>query len=79
MTGDKTSGGGGRPWYEAFFDGLALELWRQAMPPKVTAAEARAIRRWLGLRRGARVLDVPCGNGRLALALARQGWEVTGI
>ncbi|MGH9795547.1 MAG: class I SAM-dependent methyltransferase [Candidatus Acidiferrales bacterium] len=35
--------------------------------------------RRLGLRRGARVLDVPCGFGRHALVLARCGYRVTGV
>jgi SAM-dependent methyltransferase len=33
----------------------------------------------LGLETGARVLDLPCGNGRHALELAARGFEVTGI
>lgn len=70
---------GARPWYAAFFDGMALELWRQAIPRRVTAAEAAAIPRWLGVRAGARLLDVPCGNGRLSLPLARRRFRVTGI
>lgn len=77
--GQPKTAAAGDPWYETFFKGLALELWRQAVPAKATAAEARAVARWLGLGPGARVLDVPCGNGRLALPLARRGLRVTGI
>jgi SAM-dependent methyltransferase len=33
----------------------------------------------LGLAEGARVLDLPCGNGRHSLALAERGFEVTGV
>lgn len=35
--------------------------------------------RALGLDHGERVLDVPCGNGRLALELAAQGARVSGL
>jgi len=69
-------------WYVHFYQGLALELWRKAVPPEVTTAEADWLERSLALRgrrRGAAVLDVPCGNGRLALELARRGHRLTGV
>ncbi|MGH9858758.1 MAG: class I SAM-dependent methyltransferase [Candidatus Acidiferrales bacterium] len=42
-------------------------------------ADILPLLRRLGVRRGARVLDVPCGFGRHALVLARRGFRVTGI
>lgn len=33
----------------------------------------------LGVKEGARVLDLPCGNGRHSLALAARGFQVTGV
>jgi SAM-dependent methyltransferase len=66
-------------WYETFFRGLALELWRTAMTPEATAAEAAFAESALLLGAGARVLDVPCGNGRLALELAARGYRPYGI
>jgi|HigsolmetaAR203D_1030402.scaffolds.fasta_scaffold00064_11 SAM-dependent methyltransferase len=68
-----------RPWFETFFDGLALDVWRRAVAPAETAAQARTIARWLDIRRDDRVLDVPCGNGRLSIPLARKGYRLTGI
>lgn len=41
--------------------------------------EVRAMADWLGLPRGARVLDLCCGMGRHALALAELGYRVTGV
>jgi 2-polyprenyl-3-methyl-5-hydroxy-6-metoxy-1,4-benzoquinol methylase len=33
----------------------------------------------LGLARGARVLDAPCGDGSLAAALSRSGYDAHGV
>ena len=44
-----------------------------------TRAEMGFIHGALGLPRRAKVLDVPCGAGRLALELAAWGYDVTGI
>lgn len=68
-----------RPWYETFFEGLALDLWRAAFTPELTRAEVDFAERELALPPGARVLDVPCGSGRHSLELARRGYHVTGV
>ena len=66
-------------WFETFFDGLALDMWRNAMTPEVTRIEADFLAYHLQLHAGAAVLDVPCGNGRLAVELARRGARMTGV
>jgi SAM-dependent methyltransferase len=63
-------------WYEDFFRGLALELWRKAVTPELTRAECDFLA--AELPSGA-LLDVPCGNGRHAIELARRGRQVTGV
>jgi SAM-dependent methyltransferase len=68
-----------RTWYRDFFHGLALDVWREGVPPEQTAAELRFLERTLALPRGARILDVPCGAGRHAIPLAERGFEVTGV
>ncbi len=66
-------------WYREFFTGSALDLWRKAIPPEATDAEAAWLPQALAVEPGARLLDLPCGNGRLALPLARQGFRVEGV
>jgi cyclopropane fatty-acyl-phospholipid synthase-like methyltransferase len=66
-------------WYENFFHGLALDLWRKALPPEHTKAEADFLGEVLQCDAGAHLLDVPCGNGRLSRELASRGYHVTGV
>jgi SAM-dependent methyltransferase len=66
-------------WWENFFHGIALDFWRAAVSPEQTRAEADFIQKHLQLSQGAKVLDVPCGNGRLALELASRGFDLTGV
>src|SRR5687767_1124306 len=68
-----------RNWYETFFHGITLDLWRRAIPPEQTTAEADFLIQNLNCGPGAHLLDVPCGNGRLTLELANRGYRVTGI
>ncbi len=66
-------------WWSDFFHGLALDIWRAAVPEEVTAAQAAFLEETLNVATGSSVLDVPCGNGRLALPLANKGYRLTGV
>jgi cyclopropane fatty-acyl-phospholipid synthase-like methyltransferase len=66
-------------WFETFFEGLALDMWRGAVMPEQTAREAIFLADYLELRSGMSALDVPCGNGRHAIELARRGVRMTGV
>ena len=66
-------------WWETFFHGTMLEFWTRAVTEAQTAREVDYIEAALALPDSARVLDVPCGNGRHALALAARGYPLTGI
>lgn len=66
-------------WYETFFQGVAVDCWTRAITPEITSAEADFLDRTLAPRPNARLLDVPCGNGRHAIELARRGHSVTGV
>jgi ubiquinone/menaquinone biosynthesis C-methylase UbiE len=66
-------------WFETFFDGLALDMWRGVMTPAQTASEVNFLLEHLQLRAEMRALDVPCGNGRHAIGLERHGISMTGV
>lgn len=66
-------------WYRDFFSGVALDLWRKAIPPEQSKAEADFLVKALQCEAGSDLLDVPCGNGRLSLELAQRGYQVTGV
>lgn len=66
-------------WWQNFFQGVALDFWRAAISDEQTRAEADFLAKQLQLVAGARVLDVPCGNGRLAIELAKRGFKPTGV
>ena len=66
-------------WWADFFHGIVLDLWRAAITEEATAAQATFLEQTFGIRPGSSVLDVPCGNGRLALALAGKGYRLTGV
>jgi SAM-dependent methyltransferase len=68
-----------RLWYESFFSGFILDAQRQMATEPQTRAEADFLVDVLQPRAGARFLDVPCGTGRLALALAARGLDVMGV
>lgn len=68
----------GAPWYEderfwAVIDYLLSD------PKRPIEQDAAQISKLLGLAKGARVLDLCCGTGRYCVALARLGYEVTGV
>jgi cyclopropane fatty-acyl-phospholipid synthase-like methyltransferase len=66
-------------WYEDFFRGIPLDLWRQAISRQHTEEEGEFLTQVLKCEPRAHILDVPCGNGRLCFELARRGFRVTGI
>src|SRR5436309_16061807 len=66
-------------WFETFFHGVTLDLWRKAISPEQTTAEAEFLIDHLNCEAGAHVLDVPCGHGRLSFEMAKRGLRVTDV
>lgn len=67
-------------WTKDFFSAGALDAWRRAQTPEITEAELEFLVEALEL--GAeprRLLDVPCGDARHAVELAKLGHRVTAV
>ena len=61
------------------FAPLFERFWDTVVPAHETEAEAHFIEQALGLAAPARILVLPSGGARLALALAAKGHEVRGV
>jgi SAM-dependent methyltransferase len=72
------SSGGADHWFEALADHLGRAYLRYSFT-RGTANEVAFLVEVLGLEPGQRVLDVGCGPGRHARALAERGIEVLGV
>lgn len=66
-------------WFDTFFQGAMVEFWSRIIPPALTIQESDFLEQALELTPGSRMLDVPCGDGRHAVDLARRGCRVTGV
>ena len=66
-------------WHKEFFAGAALELWRRAIPIERTEEEVHFLLEALAPPPKAKLLDIPCGNGRVSGPLALMEFEITGI
>ncbi len=66
-------------WYTEFFNEDYALIYRDRLSPDATEREAEFVVRALGLREGDRALDLACGHGRHAAALAKRGIILTGL
>ena len=66
-------------WWDGYFDASFIDLYRGFLTPERTRREVQGIREMLALPPNAAVLDLACGWGRPSVALAREGFRVTGV
>ncbi|MBL7722668.1 MAG: class I SAM-dependent methyltransferase [Chitinophagaceae bacterium] len=64
---------------DTFFDGHYKEIWKTLIPDELTVKEIDFMVPHFGLQPGSKVLDLMCGYGRHAIALAKKGIEVTAV
>jgi precorrin-6B methylase 2 len=65
-------------WWSDFFK-APWETFQAALKPGDTEADARFVQAALGLHVNSKLLDAPSGDGRLSVALARQGVTVSAV
>jgi SAM-dependent methyltransferase len=66
-------------WYRSFFTGAYQDVQRESWPAATTEQQVAMVEQALALTPGSRILDAPCGTGRLTIPLARRGHLLTGI
>ena len=66
-------------WWQTFFDRDYLWIFQQTFTEEVNAKQAAELWSMLELQPGCRLLDAPCGWGRLSRSLASLGANVLGV
>ncbi len=66
-------------WWSTYFDAQYLLEYEPIFTPEHDRREVTRLIEILGLPTGARLLDVPCGQGRHAHLLAETGFDVDGL
>ena len=66
-------------WWQNYFDSQYLLEYEPLFSLERDRHEAARLIDVLGLPSGARILDVPCGQGRHAHLLAESGFDVDGL
>lgn len=63
----------------SYFDGYYKDIWRSLIPAELTVKETDFMLQYFNLQPGNKVLDIMCGYGRHAIALAKKGIKVTAV
>jgi SAM-dependent methyltransferase len=66
-------------WQKKFFSGLYIEFQLKMFSKAHTIEQSKFIIDVLKLKKKNKVLDVPCGNGRISNELSKRGIYVTGV
>ena len=68
-----------KEWWNGFFSDLWLNVQLGTKTEEQTCAESDFIQRVLNIKPQSSVLDVPCGDGRHSIELAKRGYKITGV
>jgi SAM-dependent methyltransferase len=66
-------------WWQSFFDADYLRLWEGTEVAGKTEREVNGLVALLNLKDSSKVLDAPCGYGRISRELAQRGATVLGV
>lgn len=69
------------PWYSkkgGLFGAEYLTQYENILTPERTKKEVEFLIKTLKIKKGSKILDVPCGHGRHSVEFARRGFLVTG-
>lgn len=66
-------------WWKTYFDNDYFAIWKQLQTEEHSSRQAADLWSMLDLSPGCRILDAPCGWGRLSHPLATMGATVLGI
>jgi len=64
---------------DTYFDGYYKDIWKAIIPSELTVKEVDFMIQHFDLKPGMKVLDLMCGYGRHAIALAEKGISVTAV
>lgn len=66
-------------WWKTAFGASYIALYGPRLTVEDTKKEVDFIEQNLKLKKGAKILDLACGQGRHAIELASRGYDVTGV
>lgn len=66
-------------WYKSFFNEDYFKFWSPTFSTQRSKKETDFIIRQLKLKKGEKILDAPCGQGRHARELSKKGFKIVGI
>lgn len=64
---------------DSFFDSGYKDIWKTIIPEQLTEKEVAFMVPYFNLNEGSKVLDLMCGYGRHAIALAKKGMTATAV